>query len=149
MTIALIIVIVMCSPIILGPLIIPAIKRGKQDEVMRNIMIYLPLGVSVSEKMGLLTARTCQVQEYAAASLVECGGDLHELWESYEDKDEVVTVHLATFCPLCGKLDKHTDLSVVLGERFSRSKRTPQLTFGLTEEVHRQMKLMDGKTNIG
>lgn len=130
---AFVVILILCSPLILGPLVIPRLKAAKTEKALERLCGEdgdgLPEGLVVEPvAVGPWNARWCDVQVDANLTKVECGGRLHDVVETRSGSDPV---KLATVCFLCSRFEKSSAASTVLGPNFERATCLSLLEFAV------------------
>ncbi len=107
----------LCSPIAVAPILIPALKRRKENVVLGRLR-------AAGSDAGVMVWPAHADCRAPFEATVECGGRLHQLVEyvSPPDSDDWKLMTTAIFCPLCGVLDKKVPWpeTPALGRAFSR-----------------------------
>lgn len=118
---AVVVILVLCSPLVLGPLLIPTGKRRKTRKTLRKLHGDPKKGERLPEGFLIhpLTA-TCDVQVEACATKADCGGRLHGIAEEFPSGSDPPARYsrLANACFVCGRFDKTGRPSDILGQAF-------------------------------
>lgn len=120
---AAVVILILCSPVILGPLIIPTAKRRKTKKALKRLYgkeKLLPPGLRVER-----TSTSCDTQVDANLTKVDCGGRLQRVVESTDGPEPTL---LATVCFVCGRFEKSAETSRALGSSFKDADSLPTLT---------------------